>query len=97
MLVKLVLGLDDGGQFGLGKEGVVYSVWEGRECGGTSDGIAVKDGAFLVIILVTKGKTSLFLPNNNIVKGQRIQQQKSDSIIVYFLPPLSGRIDLILS
>mmetsp|Transcript_26411 Transcript_26411/g.61785 ORF Transcript_26411/g.61785 Transcript_26411/m.61785 type:complete len:209 (+) Transcript_26411:788-1414(+) len=54
VLVKLVLGLDDGGQFGLGKEGVVYSVREGRECGGTSDGIAVKDGAFLVVILVAE-------------------------------------------
>ena len=56
VLVKLVLGLDDGGQFGLGKEGVVHqnSIREGRECGGTSDGIAVKDGAFLVIVLITK-------------------------------------------
>ena len=47
----------DGGQFGLGKEGVVHqnSVREGRECGGTSDGIAVKDGAFLVVILVAEG------------------------------------------
>ena len=60
VLVKLVLGLNDGGQFGLGKEGVVHqnSVREGRECGGTSDGIAVKDGAFLVTILAGKYQRS---------------------------------------
>lgn len=57
VLVKLVLGLDDRGQLGLGEEGVVHenSVREGRRCGGTTDGIAVKDGALLAVVLVADG------------------------------------------
>ena len=57
VLVKLVLWLDDGGQLGLGQEGVVHknTIREGRGCGGTTDGIAVKDGALLLVVLVADG------------------------------------------
>ena len=65
VLVELVLGLDDGGQFRLREEGVVHknSVREGRRSGGTADGISVEDGALLVVVLVADGADlGLLLP-----------------------------------